>query len=108
MRTSRLTILIIAVVAVTAVVTVVSVKTVYAAPPIFCANCGASELAPGEEPKRPGWDPNGAPEDAPGQLAEKPKPVEVPPGPCEACAKDFAPGQEGLDLGIIGPPKKIQ
>jgi hypothetical protein len=33
---------------------------------------GASFFAPGEEPKRPGWYPNGAPEDAPGQLAEVP------------------------------------
>jgi hypothetical protein len=50
---------------------------------------GASGFAPGEEPKRPGWDPNGAPEDAPGH--------------CIGCAEDSAPGQEGLKAGIIGP-----
>jgi hypothetical protein len=59
---------------------------------------GASGLTPGEEPKRPGWDPNGAPEDAPGQLAEGPH--------CIGCANDFAPGQVGLKAGIIGPDIK--
>lgn len=65
---------------------------------------GASALAPKAIPEivvhlhtdeRPGWDPN----DAPGQQAESPH--------CIGCAKDFAPGTEGLDLGIIGSPKTV-
>jgi hypothetical protein len=59
---------------------------------------GASGLTPGEEPKRPGWDPNDAPEDAPGQLAEGPH--------CIGCAEDSAPGIEALKAGIIGPELK--
>jgi hypothetical protein len=99
MITSRLTILLAVIAALTAAATIAGMSTVYAQ---FCIGCGASELAPGEEPKRPGWDPNDAPEDAPGQEAQILGPH------CVGCAKDFAPGQEGLDLGIIGPPKKIQ
>jgi hypothetical protein len=78
-----------------------TVQPAYAPPPAPCANCGASELAPGEEPQAPGWDPSGAEEDAPGQLAEIPVPT------CHNCAKEFAPGDEGLEAGIIGPDKKI-
>jgi len=58
---------------------------------------GASFFAPGEEPQRPGWDPNGAPEDAPGVEAE------IAPPPCVECVVEFTPGQEGLEAGIIGP-----
>lgn len=102
MKPSRLTILVMAVAALTAAVTVVGMNPVFAIVPPTCHNCGASELAPGQEAEigplpcelcakdfapgqeaeRPGWDPNGAPK--------------------------FAPGQEGLAAGVIGPPKKIQ
>ena len=58
---------------------------------------GASGNAPEEEPKIPGWDPGLAEEDAPGQLKEGPH--------CIGCAKDFAPGQEALEQGAIGPKK---
>lgn len=57
---------------------------------------GASGLTPKEDPQIPGWDPNGAEEDAPGQEAQAPT-------TCIACVKDLAPGQEGLKSGIIGP-----
>ena len=50
---------------------------------------GASGLTPKEDPKGPGWMPNGAEEDAPGF--------------CIGCAQDVAPGSEGLESGIIGP-----
>ena len=60
-----------------------------------CANCGASSLAPGTEAKSPG----DAQNFAPGQEAKIPI-------FCQACAKDFAPGQEGLKAGIIGPELK--
>jgi hypothetical protein len=60
---------------------------------------GASGFAPGEDPKRPGWDPNGAPEDAPGHVDEGS--TEVPLRP-----KDVAPGEQGLEAGIIGPEIK--
>jgi hypothetical protein len=55
---------------------------------------GASGLAPDENPQDPSFDPELAPDDAPGQIGSK---------PCPACAKDSAPGQEGLKQGIIGP-----
>jgi len=63
------------------VVTVVSftVQPAYAFVPT-CTVCGASELAPGEEAKIPVF--------------------------CQECAKDFSPGQEGLETGIIGPDLK--
>jgi len=61
---------------------------------------GASGLTPGEDPGAPGWDPNQAEEDAPGQSAN------IAPEPCDNCAKEFAPGQEGLKAGIIGPDIK--
>jgi hypothetical protein len=60
-----------------------------------CSNCGASSLAPGTEAKSPG----DAQNFAPGQEAK----IGVF---CQACAKDFAPGQEGLKAGIIGPELK--
>lgn len=75
----------------------------YAAP-TSCQACGASNLAPGEDPTTPGWDPRVAEEDAPGQLAGA---GEEAPTSCQNCAKDFAPGQKGLEEGVIGPPKKI-
>ena len=59
---------------------------------------GASGLTPKEQPQIPGWDPNGAADNAPGQLAEGPH--------CIGCAKDFTPGQQGLTSGIIGPELK--
>jgi len=44
-----------------------------------CGAC-AKDFAPGQEAERPGWDPNGAPK--------------------------YAPGQQGLEAGIIGPDIK--
>ena len=84
--------------------------TVYAS---LTKDPGASGEAPGEEPQIPGWDPDRAEEDAPGQEAEIPvpqppvpgPPTEIPPAPCFGCANDFAPGQEALDSGTIGPKK---
>ena len=65
---------------------------------------GASELTPKEEPKIPGWDPDRAEEDAPGQEAEIPVPQPPIPGPpCDPCADDLSPGKKGLESGIIGP-----
>ena len=57
----------------------------------FTKDPGASGLTPKEEPKTPGWDPNGADEDAPGRIIGPESPKEV------------SPGQEGLKSGIIGP-----
>ena len=68
---------------------------------------GASFFAPGEEPQIPGWDPDRAEEDAPGQLAEIPVPQPpIPQPPCDSCAAELAPGTEGLEAGIIGPELK--
>lgn|SRR5512145_1150023 len=75
---------------------------------------GASGFSPGEEPQIPGWDPDRAEEDAPGQEAEIPvpqppvpgPPTEIPPVPCDNCAKDLSPGQEALEAGVIGPDLK--
>jgi hypothetical protein len=103
MRTSSSMIVVIAIVAALVFVAAALfgfniVQPAYA-PPVTCPNCGASELAPGEEPQAPGWDPNGASADAPGQEAEG-------PATCIECAKDFSAGEEGLKAGIIGPDKK--
>jgi hypothetical protein len=55
---------------------------------------GASGLSPGEDPHIPGWDPNGANDDVPGQVH------------CIGCTDENSPGQEGLKAGIIGPNLK--
>lgn len=55
---------------------------------------GASGFAPREDPKAPGWDPNQAEEDAPGQIIGPDEPGE---------SREFAPGEQGLEAGIIGP-----
>ena len=89
MRTSAVSIA--AVTKTTTIATAPSIEPVYAQ---LSKDPGASVFAPGEEPQTPGWDPNGAADDAPGQIA---------PFPCPACGKAFAPGQEGLESGIIGP-----
>src|SRR5215218_1607453 len=70
-----------------------TVQPAYALIVPTCQNCGASELAPGEEGTK---FPGDAQNFAPGQEAK----IGVP---CNECAKDFAPGQEGLKEGIIGP-----
>ncbi|SRR6266487_4434803 len=75
--------------------TIMSVKPVLAIV-VFCHNCGASSLSPGTEAKSPG----DAKNVAPGQEAQFPVPF------CNGCAKDFSPGQEGLNAGIIGPELK--
>ena len=54
----------------------------------------ASELGPGEDPHIPGWDPNGANEDALDQQH------------CIGCTNETSPGQEGLEAGTIGPHLK--
>ena len=73
-----------------------TVQPAYAIAPQPCFACGASELAPGEEGTK---FPGDAQNFAPGQEAK---------GPvfCINCAKDFSPGQEGLETGIIGPDLK--
>ena len=76
------------------VTTLVTVKPVLAFP-IPCQECGASSLSPGTEAKSPG----DAKNIAPGQEAKIPI-------FCQNCAKDSAPGQEGLKAGIIGPELK--
>ncbi|MFZ0553995.1 MAG: hypothetical protein WAM26_01765 [Nitrososphaeraceae archaeon] len=55
---------------------------------------GASELGPVEDPHIPGWDPNGANEDAPDQQH------------CIGCTNDTSPDREGLEAGTIGPHLK--
>lgn len=75
-----------------ALTTAVTIESAYAQ---LTKDPGASGLTPKEEPKRPGWDPNGASEDAPGQEVDAPH--------CIGCVKDLAPGQQGLKEGIIGP-----
>ena len=55
---------------------------------------GASELGPGEDPHIPGWDPNGANEDAPDQQH------------CIGCTNETSPDREGLEAGTIGPHLK--
>ena len=69
---------------------------------IPCSNCGASSLAPGTKAKSPG----DAQQFAPGQQAKH-----ISFRTCHDAnricqAKDFAPGQEGLKAGIIGPDLK--
>jgi hypothetical protein len=75
----------------TTIATAPSIEPVYAQ---LSKDPGASFLAPGEDPQIPGWDPDRAADDAPGQIF---------PAPCPACGKAFTPGQEGLKQGIIGP-----
>jgi hypothetical protein len=55
---------------------------------------GASGFSAGEEPQAPGWDPNGASADAPGQIIGPDDPGET---------QQVSPGQVGLKAGIIGP-----
>jgi hypothetical protein len=74
-----------------------STQSVYAIP-VFCIACGASELAPGQEFNND-LKADSAKDFAPGQEAEQ---------HCIGCVKELTPGQEGLEAGIIGPPKKIQ
>ena len=77
------------------VTTIMSVKPVLALAPPSCSGCGASSLSPGTDAKSPG----DAKNIAPGQEAKIPI-------FCQNCAKDSAPGQEGLTAGIIGPDLK--
>lgn len=90
---------ILAIIGIAAVLTIATTTTIRVqsakAFGIPCSNCGASSLAPGTEAKSPG----DAQNFAPGQEAKIPI-------FCQACAKDFAPGQEGLKAGIIGPDLK--
>ena len=65
----------------TTIATGPSIEPVYAQ---LSKDPGASGLAPGEDPQAPGWDPNRAEEDAPGQAAEGQH--------CIGCVADFAPG----------------
>ena len=53
-----------------------------------------SELGTGEDPHIPGWDPNGANEDALDQQH------------CIGCTNETSPGRERLEAGIIGPHLK--
>ena len=95
MNNIKATLVIIGIAAVlTIATTTIRVQSVLAFVPT-CANCGASSLAPGTEAKSPG----DAQNFAPGQEAKIPI-------FCQGCAKDFAPGQEGLKAGIIGPELK--
>ena len=75
--------------------TILTVKPVLALAPPSCIGCGASSLSPGTYAKSPG----DAKNIAPGQEAKIPI-------FCQNCAKDSAPGQEGLNAGIIGPDLK--
>jgi hypothetical protein len=60
------------------VMNTMTMQPVYA-PPTTCNGC-AKDFAPNEDPTIPGWDPAGAPEDAPGH--------------CIGCeSKDVSPGQ---------------
>ena len=67
-----------------------------------CAECGASSLAPGTKAKSSG----DAQQFAPGQQAKHIDPIQCHNAARICQAKDFAPGQEGLRAGIIGPELK--
>jgi hypothetical protein len=68
------------------------------ATPVF-ETSGASGLASGiEGSDSPQIGLSWTQEFAPGQLAEQ---------HCIGCVTDFAAGQEALDQGLIGPPKKL-
>ena len=84
------------IVAIVAEVGFTIVQPAYAIAPQPCINCGASELAPGEEGTK---FPGDAQNFAPGQEAE----IGVT---CQECAVEFTPGDEGLEAGIIGPELK--
>ena len=95
MNNIKATLIIIGIAAVLTIATTIRVQPALALVGPSCAECGASSLAPGTEAKSPG----NAQNFAPGQEAKIPI-------FCQACAKDFAPGQEGLKAGIIGPDLK--
>ena len=95
MNNAETVLAIIGIAAVLTIATTTRVQSVLALFPPPCSGCGASSLAPGTEAKSPG----DAQNFAPGQEAKIPI-------FCQACAKDFAPGQEGLKAGIIGPELK--
>lgn len=82
--------------ALTAAVTIVGMKPVFAISPAPCDLCGASDFAPGQEFKDD-LKADSAKSFAPGQEAEQ---------HCIGCVKELAPGQEGLEAGIIGPDLK--
>lgn len=88
MKYLLITVLLLLVIAIPA--TFVQVQAQDPCPPDECKDPGASGFAPDEEPQAPGWDPSGAEEDAPGQKEG-------------AHPQKEAPGQKGLESGIIGP-----
>ena len=72
---------------------IVASSTILAAYAQLSKDNGASGFAPSEDPQIPGWDPNGASDDAPGQVH------------CIGCIDEQSPGTEAQDAGAIGPKK---